>query len=117
MHKRVGMVAFALCIVILIALPGAVDELFAFFFVGLVPYTSYTIPPAAMLVIYAFLLAVGIYAIAKQLVTATSPVKREMDSRERARKKILRSSATSASPKTEFRTKKSLLSPVEQHTN
>lgn len=116
MHKRVGMVAFVLFIVAFIATPGAVDKLFALFFVGLVPYTTYTIPPAAMLVIYAFLLAVGIYAIARQLVTATSPVKREMDSRQRARKKVLRASAVK-SPKSETRTKKHFLATAEQQTN
>ena len=114
MHKRVGMVAFILFIVALIIAPGAVDKLFALFFVGIVPYTTYTIPPAAMLVIYAFLLALGMYGIARQLATVTSPVKREIEARDRARKKILHTKRqTTAST---HHSKKHFLAATEQQT-
>lgn len=87
-------VVFAIVVVAFIAVPGAVDKLFALFFVGLVPYTNYTISPSTMLVLYALLLALGIYSIARQLVTVSSPVRRDISSRDRARKKVLHSTAT-----------------------
>lgn len=90
MHKHVGMVIVALLVGTLFFVPSIADPLFALFFIGLVPFTDYTMPPSTMLIIYAVLLALGLYGVTRQVVTVASPVKRETQSRERARKKILR---------------------------
>lgn len=116
MHKHVVKVVFAILVVIFITVPGSVDKLFALFFVGLVPYTNYTIPPSTMLALYALLLALGIYSIGRQLVTATSPVRRDISSRDRARKKVLREAATTPA-KTAKHTKKHFSTAAEHQTS
>jgi ABC-type Na+ efflux pump permease subunit len=105
MHKHVGILVTVATIIALSIIPAAADKLFTLLFVGLVPFTNYVIPPSAMLIIYAALLALGIYAFARLLVTASSPVKRDIQSRQRARKKVLRHTVV-ASKKQTPRTKK-----------
>lgn len=116
MHKHIGLMITTAIIAVIIFVPTAADKFFALFFVGLVPFTNYTLSPSVMLVVYAALLALGIYAIARQLVTASSPVKREIESRERARKKIVhRSNKQNKQPVT--RQRKHLSPATEQHTS
>lgn len=95
MHKHIGLVIVAVIVGSLFLVPSAADKLFALVFIGIVPFTDYTLSVQTMLGIYALLLAVGLYAILRQLRTVASPVKREMKSRERARKKILRETRVS----------------------
>jgi hypothetical protein len=116
MHKHVAKVVFAIVIVAFIVVPSSVDKLFALFFVGLVPYTNYTIPPSTMLALYALLLALGIYSIGRQLVTATSPVRRDISARDRARKKVLRGAATTPAKATKH-TKKHFSTATEHQTS
>lgn len=93
MHKHVGMVLTILFVTLFFVVPGISDKFFAFFFIGLVPFTNYTLPVLAMLALYALLLTSGAFVIAHLLAIATSPVKRDINAREQARKKILRSTA------------------------
>ncbi len=89
MHKHIGLVIVILIFIVLFFVPTAADKLFALFFIGLVPFTDYAIPAPVMLGAYAALLIVSIVAIGYQLSTAASSVKRDIKSRERARKKVL----------------------------
>lgn len=100
MHKHIGLVLVAGIVGVLFFVPSVADKLFALFFIGLVPFTHYTIPAQAMLAAYALLLAIGIFAIAHQINTAANPHKREIKSRERARKKVLHTT-TKAHSKTQ----------------
>lgn len=93
MHKHIGLVIVAIFVGALLLVPNASDKLFAFVFTGAVPFTNYTLSVTAMLGIYAFLLFIALSAIALLARTAASPVKREMKSRERARKKVLHDTA------------------------
>jgi len=116
MHKHIGLMITTATVAVIIFVPTAADKFFALFFVGLVPFTNYTISPSAMLAVYAILLALGIYAIARQLVTATSPVKREIESRERARKKVIHHS-NKVNKLSVARQKKHFLPAAEQRSN
>ncbi|GEM_PF-7002412 len=116
MHKHIGLVIVAAIVGALFFVPGAADKLFALVFIGVVPFTDYTLSVTAMLSIYALLLAIGFYAIIYQLRTVANPVKREMKSRERARKKILHSTKTSQHNTKQSRTKKHFLPATEKTT-
>lgn len=100
MHKHFGLAVLVIFIGALFVLPGASDKLFALFFIGLVPYTHYTLPAETMLAIYSLLLVGGLFAIIHQISTATNAVKRDIKSRERARKKVLHEAAKTQ-PKTQ----------------
>lgn len=93
MHKHVGMVMALVFVTLVFAVPSLSNKFFAFFFIGLVPFTNYTLPVEAMLALYALLLALGAFAIGHLLSVATSPVKRDIKAREQARKKVLHSTA------------------------
>lgn len=93
MHKHIGLLLSTAFLGIFIFVPGVSDKLFALFFIGAVPFTHYILPASTMLAIYALLLALGIYAVARLSITATSEVKRDIKARERARKKVLQSTA------------------------
>lgn len=114
MHKHIGLVIVAIFVGVLLIVPGASDKLFAFVFIGAVPFTNYTLSVTAMLGIYALLLFFGLSAIALQVRTAASPVKRDAKSRERARKKVLHDTAKlHPKPKT-AKTKKHYLAATEK---
>lgn len=99
MHKHIGLLIFTVCVGIILLVPTLADKLFALFFIGLVPFTHYTLPIPAMLAAYALLLAIGLYMIARQLSLVANPAKRAVKSRELARKKVLHRTAK-AHPKT-----------------
>ena len=88
MHRRFGTAIVFLIVIALVFVPGLLDRIAAFLIIGVVPYTSITLAPTVMLIFYAVLLAVGIYAIANELFVASNPVKREVKSREKARRKV-----------------------------
>lgn len=113
MHKHLGLVIFTGIVGALIFVPGLADRLFALFFIGLVPFTRYTIPAPAMLAAYAFLLAIGVFAIAHQISTAANVAKRDSESRERARKKVLRQTAKTHSGPNKAQPKKHYLPAAE----
>lgn len=69
-------------------IPGVFDTLFAFFFVGIIPNTTMTIPGSITLLIDAVLLALAIYMIAKHLSLMANPIKRDMHHRDKARKRV-----------------------------
>lgn len=90
MHKHLGLVTISVFLVCLVMVPGMFDMLFALVFVGMVPFTSYTIPPLIMLLCYVTFITLGIYLLANGLATASNVTRREIASRERARKQVLR---------------------------
>ena len=94
MHKHVGKIAAAIIFAVLVVVPKALDTLFAFLFIGVVPNTNYTLPASLMLAVNAILLAVAVYAIVHQLAIALNPVKREILSREKARERVMRQIAS-----------------------
>lgn len=113
MHKRIGMVAVLLCVGVLFFMPILTDALFTFFFIGLVPFTDYTIPPTILLIMYFVLLTFGVYGVVHQLSTAASPTKRDIESRKRARKKIIHQTSTAAKP-SKNQTKKHFMPATNQ---
>ena len=89
MHKRVVVgVGIFLGVLILLLVPGIFDMLFALVFIGVIPFTTVTLPPTLMKVIYAALIIFGMYQLVNQSFTSADPVKREEVGRKRARKKI-----------------------------
>lgn len=112
MHKHVGKVAGAVILGVLVFVPRALDALFAFLFIGIVPNTNYLLPASVMLAIDAFLLAIAVYAIVHQLSIALSPVKRDLVSREKARGRVLRQIASRRTATTKSQ-KKYL--PITEH--
>ena len=88
MHKRFGITVALLFVAALVIIPGLLDECATFILIGVLPYTSIQLPSTAILVIYALLLALGVYTITSGLFTATNPVKREVASREHARRRV-----------------------------
>lgn len=94
MHKHIGKVAGAIIFVVLVFIPRALDTLFAFLFIGIVPNTNYIVPASVMLAIDALLLAIAVYASVHQLSIAVSPVKRDLVSRQKARERVLRKIAS-----------------------
>ena len=81
---------FVLSLLTLLFLPGLFDAIFAFIFVGVIPFTNATIPPTIMMLVYAALIISGVLYLTKQSYITTSPVKREEAGRKRARKKVYR---------------------------
>lgn len=113
MHKHVGMILVASGLGVLFFVPGAVDKLFALFFIGLVPYTHYTLPASAMLSAYALLLAIAIFATIHQISTVASATKRDSLARQRARKKVFRTVAAEQPRARSKHSKKHLLPATE----
>ena len=114
MHKHIGLVIVAIFVGVLLIVPGASDKLFAFVFIGAVPFTNYTLSVTAMLGIYAFLLFIALSAIALLARTAASPVKRDIKSRERARKKVLHNTAKLHPKQKTTKAKKHYLAATEK---
>ena len=112
MHKHVRLVLVVVSLSALLFVPSLADKLFAFFFIGLVPYTHYSVPAPLMLALYTGLLVLGLYGIGRQFMTAANPTQRDTKARERARKKILRSAQTKPKAST-TQTKKHYMAATE----
>lgn len=90
----------------LLFLPSLFDAVFAFIFVGVIPFTNTTIPPVIMMPIYAALIILGVYYLTKQSSITVNPIKREEAGRKRARKKIYKQTNTRKSAAKTTRPKK-----------
>ncbi len=88
MRKRFGIFVVALLIGAFAFVPGLGDRCVSFLLIGVVPYTDITLSPTIMLILYALFLALSIFVIASELFVATNPVKRELASRKKARRKV-----------------------------
>lgn len=80
--------AFAIALV-----PGAFDALFALVFIGMVPFSDYTLPPAVMLALYTLLIVLGLRWIIVQPLLMTDAKKREVIERTKARKRVMKKTA------------------------
>jgi len=92
---------FVTCLIILaiaalILVPGAFDAAFALVFLGMIPFTSYSIPPLAMLIIYALLITLGIRWLFVQPVLIPDTKRREALSRSKARRRVIKKTKTTA---------------------
>ncbi len=81
------------CVVALCIVPGLLTSLFALFFIGMIPFTNYVVPPLFMLACYGVVVVYGVYWVAAQTQTISNPVARDIASRKRARKVILQKTA------------------------
>lgn len=90
----------------LLFLPSLFDAVFAFIFVGVIPFTNTTIPPVIMMPIYSALIILGVYHLTKQSSITASPAKREEAGRKRARKKVYKQTNTRKSTTKTARPKK-----------
>jgi hypothetical protein len=113
MHKHIGYILLIGLALVLFLVPGLVDRLFVFFFIGLVPYTSYTLPPVFMFALYSLLLAIGVYVGMRQLSAVTNQAKRDLAARERARKKVLKNSSPTTPTQSSHHPKKHYQPAVE----
>lgn len=89
----VVILVFVLSLLTLLFLPSLFDAIFAFIFVGIIPFTTVAIPPLVMMPIYAALLVLCVHYLTKQSLINADPAKREEAGRKRARKQVYKKTA------------------------
>lgn len=83
-----GLVLFCGAVIVLFLMPGALDALFALLFVGMIPFTSFVVPPLAMLIVYVLLILLGIHWLATQPARMFDPEARDRYARAKARRVV-----------------------------
>ena len=83
-----GLVLFCSAMIALFLIPGALDALFALILVGMVPFTSFVIPPLAMLIVYVLLILLGIRWFATLPNRIADTAAHEKRAREKAREVV-----------------------------
>lgn len=95
--------------------PEVIDAAIALVFVGVIPFTAYTIPMTVMFAIYAVLLLVGVITLKRQLDIAYNPRQREVASRNRARTIIQKKSVVTNKKKTVTAKTRKRYATVHEH--
>ncbi len=88
MDKRFTYLLVIVVFILLVLVPGGFEALFAFVFMGMIPFTSYSLPPLIMLMAYLLLIGWGIYWLATQPVFTPENSKRTALVREKTKKRI-----------------------------
>lgn len=96
MDKRFSVGLAILALVLLVLTPGGFEALFALVFMGMIPFTTYSLPPMVMLAIYLLLIGLAVYWLATQPVFIPDNSKREPLVREKARKRVTKKVTTSS---------------------
>lgn len=98
-----GLAVFATAIVALFLIPGAFDTLFALIFVGMIPFTSFVVPPLAMLIVYILLILLGVRWLATQPARMFDTNEQDRLAREKARKVVAKKTNNPATSTTKRR--------------
>lgn len=69
-HRPFVVVIVVSCIGILLSLPGALEEMLTFLFIGKIPLTNVTLPLGVMLCIDGALLVLSVYTLIRLSITA-----------------------------------------------
>ncbi len=96
----------------LLFFPGFYEEIFALVFVGVIPFTNYTLPSMVMLVIYALFLSLLVYKLTRDVVDISDPRRREISSRARARHIVQKKTTPKVSLRKKLSPKKTVRSVV-----
>lgn len=90
MYKFAGKIlAIMLCLALLALNPGILERLFTFFFIGIIPFTSISLPIGAVLLIDLIVFIVLCITATNIVKTLFDPVKRDLKKRSHARKVVL----------------------------
>lgn len=85
-----GLVLFCSAVVTLFLIPGALDALFALILVGMIPFTSFVVPPLAMLIVYVLLILLGIRWFATLPNRIADTTAHEKRARQQAREVVMK---------------------------
>lgn len=94
MDKRFSVFLVISALLLLVLTPGGFEALFAFIFMGMIPFTSYSLPPLVMLVAYLLLIGWAVYWLATQPVFTPENSKRGSLVREKARRRVSKKVST-----------------------
>lgn len=96
MDKRFTAILIVLALFLLVLTPGGFEALFALVFMGMIPFTTYSLPPLVMLAVYILLIGLAVYWLATQPVFIPDNSKREPLIRDKARKRVTKKVTTSS---------------------
>ena len=99
MDKRFTVILAVLALVLLFLTPGGIEALFALVFIGMIPFTSYTIPPLIMLIIYIALIITGVRWIITQSLRIPNAAEYDSMAREKARARVAKKVGSPATAK------------------